>query len=134
MGTGLQVADFETKRDPLTESVIGCAIEVHRALGPGLFESTYGECLAQELTLAEIPFTREVAFSLEYKRVVLPCAFRIDFLINDELVLELKAIEHIDAIHNTQLLTYMRLSGKKKGLLLNFNEILLKNGIIRRVL
>jgi GxxExxY protein len=130
MEGGLKIPE----RDPLSEKVIGCAIEVHRALGPGLFESTYSECLAHELTLCGIPFVREVAVTLEYKGVVLPCAFRIDFLIADELILELKAVEKLDMIHQAQLLTYLRLAKKKYGLLLNFNEPLLKNGILRRAL
>jgi GxxExxY protein len=134
MNGGFKAGDFEHPRDPLSDKVIGCAIEVHRALGPGLFESTYAECFAQELTLGGIPFAREVAVALEYKGVVLPCAFRIDFLISDELIVELKAVEKLDVIHQSQLLTYMRLARKKFGLLLNFNETLLKNGILRRIL
>lgn len=132
--SGLSTNDFPNQRDPLSERVIGCAIDVHRALGPGLFESTYSECLAQELKLGGISFTREVGVSLEYKGAVLPCAFRIDFLVEDQLILELKAVEKLDVIHQSQLLTYMRLSRKKYGLLLNFNETLLKNGILRRAL
>jgi GxxExxY protein len=134
MNGGLKAKDFESPRDPLSEKVIGCAIEVHRALGPGLFESTYSECFAQELRLAGIPFAREVGVSLEYKGVVLPCAFRLDFLISDQLIVELKAVEKLDEIHQVQLLTYMRLARKKYGLVLNFNETLLKNGILRRIL
>jgi GxxExxY protein len=133
MSGGLKASDFENPRDPLSDKVIGLAIEVHRALGPGLFEATYAECLAHELTLAGIPFTREVAVSLEYKGVILPCAFRLDFLIEERLILELKAVEKLEAIHQAQLLTYMRLARKPLGLLLNFNETLLKNGILRRV-
>ena len=134
MNGGLKSSDFEHPRDPLSDKVIGLAIDVHRALGPGLFESTYAECLAHELTLAGTPFTREVAVSLEYKGVVLACAFRLDFLVEDKLILELKAVEKLEAIHQAQLLTYMRLARKPVGLLLNFNEALLKNGILRRVL
>jgi GxxExxY protein len=134
MSGGLKAGDFEQPRDPLSDKVIGLAIEVHRALGPGLFESTYSECLAHELTLAGIPFAREIAVSLEYKGVVLPCAFRLDFLVDEKLILELKAVERIEPIHQAQLLTYMRLGRKPLGLILNFNETLLKNGILRRVL
>jgi GxxExxY protein len=134
MSGGLKAIDFENPRDPLSDKVIGLAIEVHRALGPGLFESTYAECLAHELTIAQIPFAREVAVSLEYKGVILPCAFRLDFLIEERLILELKAVEKLEAIHQAQLLTYMRLARKPLGLLLNFNETLLKNGILRRVI
>jgi GxxExxY protein len=134
MSGGLKAGDFENPRDPLSDKIIGLAIEVHRALGPGLFESTYAECLAHEFTLAGIPFAREVAVSLEYKSVILPCAFRLDFLIEDKLILELKAVEKLEPIHQAQLLTYMRLARKPFGLLLNFNETLLKNGILRRVL
>jgi GxxExxY protein len=134
MSGGLKAGNLESPRDALSDKVIGLAIEVHRALGPGLFESTYAECLAHELSLAQVPFAREVAVSLEYKGVVLPCAFRLDFLVDDKLILELKAIEKLELIHQTQLLTYMRLAQKPLGLLLNFNETLLKNGILRRVL
>src|SRR3954465_1344857 len=134
MNLGLKSSDFEQQRDALSEKVIGLAIEVHRALGPGLFESTYAECLAHELMLGGIPFAREVAVALEYKSVILPCAFRLDFLIDDRLILELKAVEKLEAIHQAQLLTYMRLARKPLGLLLNFNETLFKNGILRRVI
>jgi GxxExxY protein len=114
--------------------MIGLAIEVHRALGPGLFESCYGECLAHELSLAGLSFRREVEVPLRYKSVTMECAYRLDFLIEDQLIVELKCVECFAAIHEAQLLTYLRLTGKKVGLLLNFNETLLKNGILRRVL
>lgn len=134
MRGGLKAEDFAEPRDPLSEKVIGCAIEVHRALGPGLFESAYAECFAHELTLAQLPFAREVVLGIDYKGLTIPNAYRVDFLISGELIVELKSVEKLEPIHQAQLLTYLRLSGKKKGLLLNFNEPLLKNGILRRVI
>jgi GxxExxY protein len=134
MNGGLKVTDFEQPRDPLTDKVIGLAIEVHRALGPGLFESCYAECLAHELSLAGFSFQREVSVPLHYKSVVMECAYRLDFIVDDQLIVELKCVERFEPIHQAQLLTYLKLTGKKVGLLLNFNETLLKNGILRRVL
>ena len=121
-------------RDPLSDKVIGCAIEVHRTLGPGLFESCYSECLAHEFSLAGLSFQREIQVPVHYKGVKMDCAYRLDFLIEDRLIVELKCVEQFDPIHQAQLLTYLRLTGKRVGLLLNFNETLLKNGILRRVL
>lgn len=122
------------ERDPLSEKVIGLALEVHRTLGPGLFESAYSECLDHELSLAGVRFSREAPVPLIYKEKRIECAYRLDFLIEDELVLEIKSVERIERVHEAQLLTYMRLTGKKTGLLLNFNEALLKHGILRRVM
>jgi len=118
-------------RDPLTEKVIGCAIEVHRILGPGLLESAYEQCLARELALQEIGFQLQVPVPVEYKGVRLDCGYRIDVLVNKRLILELKAVETILGIHKAQLLSYMKLSGISTGLLLNFNVQLLKDGITR---
>lgn len=122
------------EKDPLSQKVIGAAIEVHRALGPGLFESAYCECLAHELTLREIGFQREVQVPIQYKSVRLESAYRLDFLIENELILEAKSVEKFEAIHEAQLLTYLKLMNKRVGLLINFNETLLKNGILRRVI
>lgn len=119
------------ERDPLTEKVIGCAIEVHRILGPGLLESAYEQCLARELALQEIGFQLQVPVPVEYKGVRLDCGYRIDVLVNEQLILELKAVETILGIHKAQLLSYMKLSGISTGLLLNFNVQLLKDGITR---
>jgi GxxExxY protein len=118
----------------ITEGVIGAAIAVHRALGPGLLESAYQECLCQELALRGIPFEREVPLPLEYKGIRCECGYRLDFLIAGAVVVEVKAIEAIAPIHEAQLLTYLRLGGWSVGLLMNFNVVVLKDGIRRKVL
>jgi GxxExxY protein len=107
---------------------------VHRALGPGLLESAYEECLARELSLREVPFVRQLALPVEYKGLKLDCAYRIDFLVRTQVVVELKATTGIDPIHEAQLLTYMRLGQWKLGLLINFNVPVLKLGIKRFIL
>jgi GxxExxY protein len=122
------------ERDSLTESVIGLAIEVHRALGPGLLESAYQECLCYELKAKGMAFGRQVALPVVYKSVKLDCGYRMDLVVEDRLVVELKTVEKILPIHEAQLLTYLRLSGIRTGLLLNFNTAVLKNGIKRMVL
>ena len=122
------------ERDSLTESVIGLAIEVHRALGPGLLESAYQECLCYELKANGIAFGRQVALPVIYKSVKLDCGYRMDLVVDDRLVVELKTVEKILPIHEAQLLTYLKLSGIRTGLLLNFNTAVLKNGIKRMVL
>ncbi len=119
------------EQDPLTGKVIGCAIEVHRVLGPGLLESTYQQCLARELVLNEIQFKLEYPLSVEYKGIHIDCGYRIDMLVEDQLILELKSVNKIQAIHQAQLLTYLKLSGSTTGLLINFNTRLLKDGIKR---
>jgi GxxExxY protein len=118
----------------LTHEIIGAAIDVHRHLGPGLLESSYRECLCQELKLREIDFRRECNLPLQYKGIKLACGYRIDILVSEPVVVELKAIENIMPIHEAQLLTYLRLGGWKVGLLINFNVCVLKDGIRRRVL
>ncbi|HEU5402286.1 MAG TPA: GxxExxY protein [Terriglobales bacterium] len=125
---------LEKQRDPLTYAVIGASIEVHRALGPGLMESAYEECLCHELFLRSLSFKRQVPIPLVYKKIHLECAYYADLVVHDKLVLELKAIENVAKIHEAQLLTYMKLLGLKKGLLINFHAPVLKDGIIRRVL
>jgi GxxExxY protein len=119
------------KQDPLTEKVIGCAIEVHRALGPGLLESAYERCLARELELNQIPFEQQVEIPIEYKGIRLDCAYRIDLLVQDSLILELKSVDSLLSIHEAQLLTYMKLTGIRTGLLMNFNTKRLVDGIKR---
>jgi len=119
------------EQDPLTGQVIGCAIEVHRALGPGLLESTYQQCLARELVLHEVQFKLEYPLSVEYKGIHIDCGYRIDILVEGQLILELKAVKEIQAIHQAQLLTYLKLSGISTGLLINFNTRVLKDGIKR---
>ena len=118
----------------LTEVSIGAAMEVHRALGPGLLESTYEMCLCRELSLREIPFERQVPIPVEYKGVKLDCGYRADVIIDGTILLEMKAIDSLLPVHDAQLLTYLRLGGWKIGLLINFNVELLKHGLRRRVL
>jgi GxxExxY protein len=119
------------EKDPFTGKVIGCAIEVHRVLGPGLLESTYQQCLARELHLNGIAFTLEYPLPVDYKGVRLDCGYRIDILVENRLIIELKAVEEVKGIHKAQLLTYMKLSGFDTGLLINFNVERLKDGIQR---
>ena len=109
-------------------------IEVHRTLGPGLLESTYQQCLARELNLNGIHFKMEYPLPVEYKGIQLDCGYRIDLLIDNDLIVELKAVDSIKEIHKAQLLTYMKLSGIGKGLLVNFNVKRLKDGIQRFVI
>jgi len=116
-----------------TESIIGAAIEVHRHLGPGLLESAYEECLCEELSLRKILFKRQIALPVTYKSKKLDIGYRIDLLVKDEVVVELKTVESILPIHEAQTLTYMRLGGWHVGLILNFNVTILKNGIKRLV-
>ena len=116
----------------LTREIIGAAI--HRHLGPGLLESAYKQCLAKELELRGIPYQSEWPLPLEYKGLRLNCGYRIDILVNDEVVVEIKSVEAIAPVHEAQLMTYMRLGGWKIGLLINFNVLALKTGIRRKVL
>jgi len=119
------------KKDSFTGKVIGCAIEVHRVLGPGLLESTYQQCLAHELHLNGIAFNLEHPLPVEYKGIKLDCGYRIDILVENRLIIELKAVDEIRGIHKAQLLTYMKLSKLDTGLLINFNVKRLKDGIQR---
>ena len=118
----------------LTSAIIGAAIDVHRLLGPGLLESAYEECLEREFMLRGIPFERQKAMPVVYKDVKLECGYRIDFVVGGSIVVELKVVENLAPIHGAIVLTYLRLSGCKIGLLINFNEVVLKNGIRRFVL
>lgn len=120
--------------DELSNQIIGCALEVHRTLGPGLLESAYDQCLAYELSQSGIPFQTQVPLPVQYKGIRLDCGYRMDFLIDDSLLVELKAVDQLLPIHKAQLLTYMKLSEKKIGLLINFNVELLRQGIKRFVL
>src|SRR5437762_4122600 len=120
--------------DELSRSVIGCAIEVHRNLGPGLPESTYRQCLACELSHAEIAFQMEVPLPVRYKDILLDCGYRIDLLISDDLIVEIKSVEALLPIHQAQILTYMRFASVPLGLLINFNVTKLQRGIRRFVL
>jgi GxxExxY protein len=118
----------------LTKEIIGAAIEVHRVLGPGLLESAYEACLCHEFKLRGIDFKCQVPLPVQYKNVRLDCGYRIDACVMDRVVVELKSVDEINDLHKAQLLTYLRLSGKKVGLLLNLNVPVLKDGIVRMVL
>ena len=120
--------------DELSRRVIGCALEVHRELGPGLLESAYGQCLAHELTLKGIPFELQKAMPVDYKGVQIDCGYRVDLLVDGKIVLELKAVVAFEPIHEAQILTYMKLAKVRTGLLINFNVALLRHGIQRFVL
>src|SRR5947199_7158684 len=120
--------------DELSRSVIGCAIEVHRNLGPGLLESTYRQCLACELSHAQISFQMELPLPVLYKEMLLDCGYRIDVLVAGDLIVEIKSVESLLPIHQAQILTYMRLAKIPIGLLMNFNITKLQNGIKRLVL
>ena len=111
------------------DAVIGCAIRVHQQLGPGLYESVYQACLALEMTRLRLEYQEQVLVGVTYDGVQLPAAFRADFIVQGELVVEIKSIEQVLPLHHRQVLTYMRLSGIKKGLLFNFNASLLKQGL-----
>lgn len=117
----------------LSNKIVGVAIEVHRSLGPGLLESTYEECLCHELSLNQIPFERQAMLPVFYKGNQLDCGYRVDIIVDSKVILELKSVAEIQPIHKAQLLTYLKLSGLKLGLLLNFNVVLMKDGINRFV-
>jgi GxxExxY protein len=119
--------------EPLTESIIGAAIEVHRQLGPGLLESVYEECMCEELRFQGVPFRCQIELPVVYKGRETGGKYRIDLAVADEVVVELKAIERLLSVHEAQLLTYLRLTGKRVGLLINFNVSVLHRGVMRRV-
>ena len=120
--------------DPLSNRVIGLMLEVHRELGPGLLESAYQTCLAHELKTAGITYAAEVPLPVRYKGLALDCAYRMDFVVEQSLIIELKSVDSLLPIHEAQLLTYLRLAGLKIGLLANFNVPLLRQGLKRLVL
>ncbi|PYI71272.1 MAG: GxxExxY protein [Verrucomicrobia bacterium] len=120
--------------DELSRSVIGCGLEVHRNLGPGLLESTYRQCLACELSHAGVLFQMEVPLPVRYKDILLDCGYRIDLLVRGELIVEIKSVEALPPIHQAQILTYMRLANVPIELLINFNVTRLQTGIKRFVL
>ena len=122
------------KFDELSNRIIGCALEVHRNLGPGLLESTYEQCLAYELNLVGIPFKQQVSLPVKYKGVQIDCGYRVDLLVDEKVIVELKSVERVMPIHQAQILTYMKLAEIKIGLLLNFKVSYLKEGIKRFVL
>ena len=120
--------------DKVTENIISAAIEVHKALGPGLLESVYEECLFYELTLRELTVNRQFKLSVKYKEVNLDIGYRLDLLVDNKVVVELKVVDKLAPIHDAQLLTYMKLSNCTVGLLINFNVPVLKQGLRRKVL
>ena len=120
-----------TDINQLTGEVINAAIEVHKTLGPGLLESIYEECLCHELGLRRIPYERQKELPIEYKGVKLNCNYRLDIIVDNQLLLEIKACEALLPIHEAQLLTYLKLTGLRLGLLINFNVPMLKDGIKR---
>jgi GxxExxY protein len=117
----------------ITRTIIGCAIEVHKQLGPGLLESAYEECLAFELEQKGIHFERQKALPIQYKSIQLEYGYRIDLLVKKCVVVELKSVEALNPIHDAQILTYMKFSEKKIGLLINFNVLILKDGLKRLI-
>ena len=131
--------DTETRskllHEDLTERIIGAAIEVHKALGPGLLESAYEECLCHELYLLGLNFHRQVPLPVQYKGINLDCGYRLDIVVQENVILELKCFEHILPVHEAQLLTYLKMTGKRVGLIINFNVAMLsRGGIVRKVL
>lgn len=129
-------AIFDTsieERNRLSEKIIGCAIKVHRALGPGLLESAYEACLAHELTKAGLQTRRQVPVPIIYDGIKLDAGYQLDLVVEDRIIVELKSVEMLLPIHEAQLITYLKLTGMRLGLLINFNVALLKNGIKRKV-
>src|SRR5205807_3981205 len=123
-----------TRNDLLTEKIIGFAIEVHRRLGPGLLESAYEECLCYELDQSGLAFRRQMPLPVVYKAIRLDCGYRMDVVVEEQVILEIKSVERLMPIHEAQVLTYMKLGGIATGLLLNFNTPVLKDGLRRLML
>lgn len=117
----------------LTDRIIFLLIEIHKGLGPGLLESAYEECLCYELSRSNLKFRRQVEIPIRYKTVSLDCAFRADVIVEEKVLIELKSVASLAPIHEAQLITYLKLTGIKVGLLVNFNVLLIKDGIVRRV-
>ena len=115
----------------LTEKIIGCAIEVHKGIGPGLLESAYEECLCYELSQAGLSFERQVSLPVIYKQVKLDCGYRLDIVVESQIIIEVKAVDQIISIHEAQLLSYLRMLNKRLGLILNFHSTVMKSGIKR---
>ena len=136
LSTAEDAEDAEKVNDlnKVTDAIIGAAIEVHRALGPGLLESTYEMCLCRELNIRGLSFERQVPIPVQYKGVKLDYGYRADLVVENAILVERKAIDSLSSIHDAQMLSYLKLSGHKIGLLMNFNVELLKHGIRRRVL
>lgn len=123
-----------TEINQITERIIGAAIEVHKALGPGLLESSYETCLAYEFACQGLAFEQQKSMPVVYKDIQLDAGYRLDFLVEDQVIVELKAVDMLRPIHRAQIISYLKLSGCKIGLLINFNVPVLKNGIERVVL
>lgn len=115
----------------LSHQVIGCAMEIHTKLGPGLLENVYHRCMEYELTKRNIPFGTEVCMSVKYETLLIENGYKADLIINNQIIVELKSIEKVTDVHKAQLLTYLRMSGLSLGLLMNFKEPMLKNGLYR---
>ncbi len=122
------------RHEALTEQILGAAIEVHRVIGPGLLESAYEECLCHELHSRGLSFERQVTVPVVHKAISLDCGYKLDLIVENTVILELKCVERIASIHEAQLLTYMKLLGKPVGFIINFNVPTLKAGIVRKVL
>ena len=120
--------------EALTEQIIGAAIEVHRCLGPGLLESAYEECLCHEFHLRRLNFQRQKSLPVIYKGIALDCGYKMDLVVEDRVVIELKCVEAVVGVHHAQLPTYLKLSGKRVGLILNFHVAVMTRGIVRKVL
>jgi GxxExxY protein len=118
----------------ITEKIIGCAIEVHKQLGPGLLESAYGECLYYELQSHKLHVKRQLALPIVYKEIKLDAGYRIDLLVENRVILEIKSVDVLAEIHKAQLMTYMKLANIRIGLLINFNVVMLKDGIVRWII
>lgn len=129
----MDVESEKQRINDLTEKIIGCAIEVHRAIGPGLLESAYEECLCFELAQAGIRFERQVPLPVSYKGIQLDCGYRIDIVVEGVVIIEIKAVERIIPVHEAQLLSYLKLYDKPVGLLLNFHAPRLRDGLKRIV-
>jgi GxxExxY protein len=131
--TEIQQGDREIREteDTVTERIIGACIEVHRLLGPGLLESAYEDCLCYELNLRNVAFRRQVSLPVEYKGILLDCGYRIDLIVDETVLIELKAVDQLLPVHVAQVVTYIKLGGFRVGLLINFNVTSLRQGIRR---
>ena len=127
------MTDTSIRKGSLTDQVLGLAIEVHKTLGPGLLESAYEECLCYEFQQSGMAFKRQLSLPVKYKEINLECGYRIDILVEDALILEIKAVRTMQHIYEAQILTYMKLTGIQTGLLINFNVPVLRDGIKRIV-
>ena len=127
----MQGSTTDSPINKVTHRIIGCALEVHRALGPGLLESTYEACLAREMQIADVPFVRQWPIPIHYRGSTLDCGYRADFCVEEKVLVELKAVEQVLPLHEAQILTYLKLSELRIALLINFNVPQLREGIRR---